>query len=275
LQGIRDRKKNGVRFNQFGMDGIQSPTEANSHHEEATMLKIRHPATLVWTLLALMVTAPACANVNKSITIGDNTETGSESTVNGSISVGSGAVVNGSLSTVNGTIRIDDDVSAGDVDTVNGSIRIGDGTAVEDVESVNGSIRMGERVTVDGEIDVVNGKITLGNGSTVADDVSNVNGEFQISGTEIGGNLSTINGDVWLMEGSVVSGDLIVEKPNGWGSESRKRKPKIVVGAGSRVVGTIYLEREVELYVSDTAEVGDVSGEMSIDDAVRFSGDKP
>ena len=61
------------------------------------MLKIRHPAAIVAGLLAALIAAPACANVNKSITIGDNTETGSESTVNGSISVGSGSTVNGSI----------------------------------------------------------------------------------------------------------------------------------------------------------------------------------
>ena len=47
------------------------------------MLKIRYPATVVAGLLAIMVAATASANANKSITIGDNTETGSESTVNG------------------------------------------------------------------------------------------------------------------------------------------------------------------------------------------------
>jgi hypothetical protein len=246
-------------------------------HEDSTMLKIRQTGGVVAGLLAIMMAAPACANVNKSITIGDNTETGSESTVNGSISVGSGTTVKGSLSTVNGTIRIADDSSAGDIETVNGSIRIGDGTAVEDVESVNGSIRIGERVTVDGEIDVVNGKISLDTGTRVIDGVSNVNGEFQISGTEIGGDLETVNGDVWLMDGSVLQGDLIVEKPGGWGfnGSNRKRKPRIVIGPGSRVVGMIVLEREVELFISETAVVGGVSGEMSLDDAIRFSGDRP
>ena len=240
-------------------------------------MKTRHPAYFAAGLLAMLMAAPACANVYKSITIGDNGETGGESTVNGSITVGSGATVNGSLSTVNGTIRIDENASAEDVETVNGSIRIGDGTVVDDVESVNGSIRIGERVTVDGDIDVVNGKITLGSGSKVTDSVSNVNGEFQISGTEIGGDLNTVNGDVWLMDGSVLEGDLVVEKPGGWGfnRESKKRKPRIVIGPGSRVAGTIVLEREVELFISDRAEVGGVSGEMSIDDAVRFSGDRP
>jgi predicted acyltransferase (DUF342 family) len=232
-------------------------------------------APLGAALLVLAVAAPACANVNKSITIGDNTETGSESTVNGSISVGSNSTVDGSLETVNGTIRVDEDSRIGDVGTVNGSIRIGDGTSVEDVESVNGSIRLGERVTVDGEIDVVNGKISLEKGTSVADGVSNVNGEFQISGAEIGGNLSTVNGDVWLTDGSILQGDLIVEKPGGWGWNRNKRKPRIIIGPNSRVVGQVVLEREVELFISETAEVGGVTGELDMDDAVRFSGDRP
>ena len=49
-------------------------------------------AVLVSTFLAA---AAHGASVNKSIRIGDNTETGSESTVNGSISVGSGAITVG------------------------------------------------------------------------------------------------------------------------------------------------------------------------------------
>ena len=60
----------------------------------------------------------------------------------------------------------------------------------------------------------------------------------------------------------------------GWGS-SKKRKPKVIIGPNSTVVGDIILEREVELFISNSAKVGGVSGEMSINDAVRFSGDRP
>ncbi len=68
----------------------------------------------------------------------------------------------------------------------------------------------------------------------------------------------------------------MVEKSSGWGwGKSRSRKPRIVIGPGSRVQGAIILKREVELYISDTAEVGGVEGEMTMDDAVRFSGDRP
>jgi hypothetical protein len=70
-------------------------------------------------------------------------------------------------------------------------------------------------------------------------------------------------------------GDLIVEKPGGWGWSNNKRKPKVIIGPNSKVLGNIVLEREVELYISNSAEVGGVSGEMSLDDVERFSGNTP
>jgi hypothetical protein len=235
----------------------------------------RKLASLGAGFLTLILIAPACASVNKSITIGDNTETGSESTVNGSISVGSGSTVDGSLSTVNGTIRVGENTRTGDVETVNGSIRIGKGSMTEDVDSVNGSIQLAEDVAVDGGVDVVNGKITLEQGASVAQDLDNVNGEITLTGAEVGGDISTVNGDIWLNKGSTVRGNLVVEKPGGWGNNNKKRKPKIVIGPGSKVLGEIHLEREVELFISDSAEVGGVTGEMSMGDAVRFSGNRP
>jgi len=240
------------------------------------MLQKRTIAALTAGLATLFLIAPAsAANMNKSIHIDDGAETGGQSTVNGSISVGEGATIDGSLDTVNGTIRVDDNSKIGDAQTVNGSVRIGDGVTADDIGSVNGSIRLGENVTVEGEVSVVNGKISLDKGTTVADDVSNVNGEIILTNAEIGGDLSTVNGDVSLNDGSTLKGNLTVEKPGGWGWNKEKRKPKVIIGPGSKVLGTIYLEREVELFISDSAEVGGVEGEMSMDDAVRFSGARP
>lgn len=231
--------------------------------------------TLVAGLAALLIMAPAVGGtLNKSINLGDNSENDGQSSVNGSISVGDNAIVNGSLDTVNGTIRVGKNTKiGGDADTVNGSIRIDSGSSVDDVDSVNGSIRLGEKVTVDGRIDVVNGKISLAKGTTVADSVSNVNGEIEIAGAEVGGNLTTVNGDVSLSDQATLRGDLVVEKPGGWNRNTRI--PKVIIGPGSTVVGQIVLERKVELFISESAEVGGVSGEMSIDDAVRFSGERP
>lgn len=227
-------------------------------------------------LVALLLVAPTYSHsLNKSIRVSAGSETGGQSSVNGSITVGAGAVIDGSLETVNGSIRVDENVTLEDAETVNGTIRIASGSSTRDVSSVNGSIRLGQNVTVGGEIEVVNGRISLDTGTTVADGVSNVNGEILLTGAEVGGDLSTVNGDVTLNDGSTLRGDLIVEKPGGWGWKNNKRRPIIIIGPDSRVLGNIILEREVELFISESAEVGGVSGEMSMDDAVRFSGSSP
>lgn len=225
-------------------------------------------------LAALLLIAPAYGlDMNKSIRIDAGSNTGGQSSVNGNIFVGKGSVIDGSLETVNGSIRVEEDVTLKDAETVNGTIRIASGSSAEGVSSVNGSIRLAENVNITGEIQVVNGNISLVAGSKVADDVSNVNGEISLSGAEVGGNLSTVNGDVSLDDGSTLRGDLIVEKPGGW--NIGKSKPKVTIGQNSRVLGNIVLKREVELYISDSAEVGGVSGKMSMDDAIRFSGNSP
>ena len=227
-------------------------------------------------LIVLLLSAPALAfSINKSIKVADGTESGGHSTVNGSITVGQDSRVDGSLETVNGTIRIDQNTNVRDVETVNGGIRIAAGVVTRDISSVNGSIRLAENVTTDGALSVVNGKISLAAGTKIADDVSNVNGEISISGADIGGDLSTVSGDVDLSNQAIVRGDLVVEESRGWNSGNNTRKPKIIIGPGSAVIGEVRLEREVSLYISDTAEVGSVTGEMSLADAVRFSGERP
>lgn len=236
-----------------------------------------HPkiATLAIALSLLLLAAPAQAvSINKSIRIDADRHAEGASTVNGSITVGSGATVSGSLETVNGTIRIDENAIVEDAETVNGSVKVASGVTAGDIGSVNGAIRIGENVTINGEVSVVNGKIGVESGSKISEDVSNVNGEIKIAGAEIGGDLSTVSGDVSLDEDAFLRGNLTIEKPSSWG-KNRSRKPKIIIGPGSRVGGEIVAEREVELYISDTAEVGGVSGVMSIDQAVRFSGKRP
>lgn len=226
--------------------------------------------------MLLLLSAPVLAfSVNKSIKIGDGIESGGHSTVNGSISVGKDARIDGSLETVNGTIRVDKNSQVLDLETVNGAIRVDSGVTAREISSVNGSIRLDQSVIVSGAVTVVNGKISLQSGSTVERDVSNVNGEISLTGAEIGGDLTTVNGDVSLSDQSTLRGDMVIEKSRGWNSRDNSRKPKIVIGPGSEVVGQIRLEREVDLFISDTASVGGVTGEMSLADAVRFSGPRP
>ncbi len=228
-------------------------------------------------LLVLLLAVPALGGtVNKSVKIDAGSTSSGASSVNGSISVGEDAVVTGNLKTVNGTIRVDEGATIEKASTVNGGVRVSDNVKCESLSTVNGSVKVGAGAEVDGGLSAVNGRIMIKKGSGVADDVTNVNGQIELTGARVDGNIETVNGDITLADESVVKGNIIVEKPSGWSwGKSKSRKPRIVIGPGSVVEGKIDLEREVELFISETAEVGSVEGVMDIDDAVRFSGNRP
>jgi predicted acyltransferase (DUF342 family) len=241
------------------------------------MNKLAIKSTFTIGLLGLLLAVPVYgASVNKSIRIEPGAESSGESSVNGSITVGEGAVVTGGLNTVNGKIRIGDNARIENANTVNGSLSIGDGVTAGSLDTVNGSITLGSDSTASGDVEAVNGRITLERGSELKGDISNVNGDITLSASRAGGNLSTVNGNVELRDGAVLEGDLVVEKPSmwSWGNKS-SRTPEIIIGPGSTVGGVIRVEREVKLYISETAEVGGVEGVMSMDDAVRFAGERP
>jgi hypothetical protein len=237
------------------------------------MLRTVHSSAALTVLVSLFLALPACASVNKSIEIDAGDSSDGASTVNGKISVGAGATVTGDVSSVNGSIRIDEGATVADAETVNGGLRVANKVRSKSLSTVNGSIDVASDVTVDGDVTAVNGRITLGGGSKVAKDLGNVNGDIELERSEVGGDVTTTNGDVELADGAVIMGDLVVEKPSGWNNSNSM--PRIVIGPGSRVEGVIRLEREVRLYISDSAEVGGVAGEMSMDDAIRFSGKRP
>ena len=237
------------------------------------MIKSAFTVALLFMLLAVPV---ASANVNKSVKIDAGSESDGASSVNGSVTVGDGAVVTGSVNTVNGKVRIGDDARVEDASTVNGSVKVGANVTAKSLETVNGSIAVGEGGSISGEVSAVNGKISLQQGTVVAANLGNVNGDIEIEGAEVGGSITTTNGDVRLEGPAVVRGDILVEKPSFWSfGNSKNDEPKIIIGPVSVVEGKIILEREVELYISETAQVGGVEGEMAIGDAVRFSGKRP
>lgn len=240
-------------------------------------MKLLTKTTFTIGLLIMLMTVPVFgASINKSIKIEAGGESDGASSVNGSITVGENAVVQGGVNTVNGSIRVDSGAAIENASTVNGGVRIADNVQADDLSTVNGAIKVGKSAMIDGEIDAVNGSIRVEKGSRISRDVSNVNGHIELSGAVVGGDVSTVSGDVDVMDGTVIQGDLVVEKRGGWGwGNSTKRKPRIVIGPGSSVKGTIKLEQEVELFISESAEVGGVEGKMSMSDAVRFKGDRP
>ncbi|HNP35581.1 MAG TPA: DUF4097 family beta strand repeat-containing protein [Woeseiaceae bacterium] len=240
------------------------------------MYRISAKTVIVAAVLGSLLALPAFASVNKSVKIDAGATSDGASSVNGSVTVGDNASVSGKLSTVNGTIRIGDGAIVEDVRTVNGSIKLGRQVRTADLETVNGAIRLDNETIVNGNVTAVNGSVSLATGSMVERDVENVNGDIELDASEVGGNVTTVSGDVELSNQATIQGNLHVEKPNssGWFKKD-SRPPTIIIGPGSRVEGVIRLEREVKLYISDSASVGGVEGVMTMDDAVRFSGNHP
>lgn len=192
--------------------------------------------------------------------------------VNGDVHVASGQSV-GDVSTVNGDVRVDDKATIGKAETVNGSITIDTHATATSLETVNGSITLGAATRVSGTVTTVNGSINLDQGAEVAGRASNVNGGIHLRAAHVGGGLKTVGGDIDVGADSRVEGGILVDKPGGWfnfGSD-RKRTPRIVIGPGAVVKGTLEFRRDVELYVSDRAQIGPVKGATP----QKFSGDQP
>ena len=191
--------------------------------------------------------------------------------VNGAIEIAAGQQA-GNLSTVNGAIRLGDGAHAGSASTVNGSITLGARAVAESLSTVNGGVRLGTGAQVAKSVSTVNGAVILAQGAQVGGDVGNVNGAIRLTGAAIDGGLRTVSGDIDIGAGSVVKGGLIVDKESGWSLfHFWGSAPRVVIGPGASVDGTLDFRRTVRLYVSDRAHVGVIKGAKPI----RFSGATP
>ena len=181
--------------------------------------------------------------------------------VNGSITAEAGAR-HGRLETVNGGIRIGDSARTGAASTVNGGITLGNDVATGALSTVNGGIRAGERARIGGDVETVNGGVLLRRGGEVQGDVRTVNGAIGLVATVVEGDVGTASGDVTVGIGSHVRGGLRVEKAGATWMPIRlhTRRQRVVIGPGAVVEGPLVFERDVLLYVHDSARTGPVTG---------------
>ena len=190
--------------------------------------------------------------------------------VNGSIHVPDNATA-GKLSTVNGGIRIGSGAHAKSAETVNGGIDVGNDATLDSLETVNGGLRIGEKTKIARTVETVNGSITLAAGADVAGKLGNVNGGIHLDRAHVGGGIETVSGDIDVGANSRVEGGILVEADNSWFRVGSGRLPRIVIGPHATVQGALTFKRDVDLYVSDSATIGNVQGAKPI----KFTGDKP
>lgn len=210
-------------------------------------------ATLLFLLLVLAALFPASARAAEDIV-----------RTNGAVNTTAGAEY-GRLATTNGSVRLADTVTAGPASTTNGSISAGNDVTAERLSTVNGSIRLGERVNVVGDVRTVNGSILIERGGRVGA-VETTNGAIGLVATEVAGDVRLANGDLTIGIGSRVRGGIEVRKPGTSWMPVRvgQRPPRVVIGPGAVVDGPLVFEREVTLYVHDTARIGPVTGAQPV-----------
>lgn len=181
------------------------------------------------------------------------------SKVNGSIQTTAGASYR-DLETVNGSVQLASGVNARSVSTVNGSIRTDENVTARNIETVNGGIRAGRNLVLSSGLETVNGSIFVDRGSRISGDVTTVNGGIGLVATQLDGDIETVNGDITVGVDSVVRGGIKVERPSFGISFKAPRKPRIIIGPNAVVEGALQFERDVVLYVHDSARIGPVTG---------------
>lgn len=231
--------------------------------------------TCVGTALA---SVPNVSKVNGSISIAPNQQAGNVSTVNGPIHIGDKAAV-ADAHTVNGPIVLGDGSMADALSTVNGSITLGEASTAASLTTVNGAIRLASSGRVSGPVNTVNGSITLERSADVAGRVSSDNGPIRLHAAHVHGGIKTASHDIDIGANSRVEDGILVQKRTGswwdrwirdWFPETDP-PPRIVIGPGAVVSGTLKFERDVRVYVSDSATIGAVQGAT----AIAYSGDQP
>jgi hypothetical protein len=216
---------------------------------------------VLYTALTLTLALSAC---------GEGTNGDESLKVNGSIEVPAGRQP-GAVATVNGSIQVDDNATITSATTVNGSVHLGNHANATSLNSVNGYITVGAGAHVSGSASSINGELNLKDGAEITGSLSNVSGKITLSGAHVAGGIKTVNGSMNIAGGSHVENGILVEKPSSELQQTARDVPRIVIGPGATVQGELRFERTVQLFVSDKATIGTVSGAT----AVAFSGDSP
>ncbi|HKR75036.1 MAG TPA: hypothetical protein VJR95_00135 [Rhodanobacter sp.] len=212
-------------------------------------------------LLALALSLPLVA-----IAASDNI-----SKISDDIHVGAGQQA-GHLDTVSGDIDVGDRATVGNASTVSGSITLGSQAQARKLGTVSGDIQLDRGAIVAGNAQSVSGSIHLAQGAQVQGHLSNVSDAITLDDAHVANGIETVAGDITVGTGSRVEGGILVDRPNNGGIHfGNRHKPVIVIGPRAVVQGTLEFRQPVVLKVSDSAQIGTVTGAT----VEKFSGAAP
>jgi cytoskeletal protein CcmA (bactofilin family) len=238
----------------FGAAGIPRPADLSGAVRILALTLIF--AAAVVAILAATVAVSAAddehSKVMGAVHVEPGQHTGDATTVNGSVEIGANAVVKQAT-------------------TVNGGITLREHSAAAEVVTVNGAAQLEKGARVSHNVTTVNGHISLDEGADVSGRLTNVNGAIQLKAAHVGGGIETTTGEIDIGPNSRVEGGILVKEDESWFSFGSPKIPRVVIGPGAVVKGTLRFERKVKLYVSDRATIGPVEGAT----VNKFSGERP
>jgi len=182
-----------------------------------------------------------------------------------------------------------DEARVGAIDVGSGNVRLGSGVHTRRIDTGSGNVKGGAGAQIEGDIDTGSGSVNLGVGSkvgkidtgsgdvsleavAVSGTINTGSGDIDLVDTAVSGSLETSRGNIELEGNTHINGDLIVRKDICSGFCNDDAEPsKIVIGASVRVQGEVKIERDVELWVHQNAQIGRVTGA----EVKRFSGERP
>jgi len=166
------------------------------------------------------------------------------------------------------------------IQTVTRDISLEPGVDTRSVESFTGAITLQSGSRVSGNVRTELGELRLERGAEVGGSLENEAGAITLAAARVRGGISTRAGDIEIGPDSHVDGGILVRErgviglslgPLKVGFPLGRENPRVVIGPGATVNGTLRFERKVELYVSERATIGVVEGATP----VRFAGERP
>jgi hypothetical protein len=221
---------------------------------------VRRPKIFVVAVVSVL----ACATVR--VSAADD----AHDKVLGSVHIEAGQHA-GDATTVNGSVEIGANAVVKRVETVNGSVTLREHSTAASATTVNGAVRLEQGVRVAGNVELVNGHISLDKGADVSGRLTNVNGSIELNAAHVGGGIETTTGNIEIGPDSRVEGGILINEDDSWFHFGTPKLPRVVIGPGAAVKGTLKFRREVKLYVSDRATIGAVEGATPN----KFSGEHP
>jgi cytoskeletal protein CcmA (bactofilin family) len=221
----------------------------------------------------VFATAQDISQVGGPITVTAGQPVGNVSNVNGPIRLDDKAIVLNAHS-VNGGITLGAAASAQSVSTVNGGITLEAAASVQSLRTNNGSISIGPGARVAGTVTSINGTIALEHSANISGHLSTANGKIYLDAAHVGGGIETVTSSIEIGPGSRVEGGILIMCTKGawdWLLRRPCPPPLVVIGPDAIVQGTLTLEQNVRLYVSDRARIGPVEGVK----AIIYSGERP